>query len=184
MDRFFESPDLSAFPPLDVQLINDVLLSSGDRSVSELLMLYFACVTSDPDEQDFIDATERIAQVISDRADDGDEDAMMAMVALDTLELDEATEEATIVGAAMLQLVASRPILRDVISGDLDYEAAAAPLTVIKMLTDHLLIDVLDPEGLDDLDVDLDDIDFNQLAAELGLSELDLDFDDEAPNDR
>jgi len=186
VDRFFESPDLSAFPPLTAEMVEDVL-SAGGHIVSELLMLYFACVTSDPDEHDFADAPQRIIQEISDLADDGDEDAMMAMVALDTLELENATEEATIVGAAMLQLVASRPILRDVISGDLDFEAAAAPLTVIKMLTDHLLVDVLDPEGLDDLDdldVDLDDIDFNQLAAELGLSEFDLDLDDGAPNDR
>ena len=184
MDRFFESPDLSAFPPLNVELVNDVLLSSGDRSVSELLMLYFACVTSDPDEQDFIDATERIAQVISDRADDGNEEAMMAMVALENLESEDASDEATIVGAAMLQAVASRPLLRDVIAGDLDYEAAAAPLTVIKMLTDHLLLDVLNPEGLDDIDdLDLNDIDFSQLASELGVSEFDLDFDGE-PNDR
>ena len=182
MDRFFESPDLSGFPPLNVELIDDVLSSSGDRSVSELLMLYFACVTSDPDEQDFIDATESIAQVISDRADDGDEDAMMALVALENLESDDASEEATIVGAAMLQVVAALPVLRSVIAGDMDYEAAAPPLMLVKMLADHALLDVLEPEdGLDDLD--LDDIDFDQLASDLGISGLELDYGG-GPDDR
>ncbi|MYC34922.1 MAG: hypothetical protein F4X64_17335 [Chloroflexi bacterium] len=182
MDRFFESPDLSGFPPLNVELVNDVLLSSGDRSVSELLMLYFACVTSDPDEQDFIDATERIALVISDRADDGDEEAMMAMVALGTLESDDDSEEATIVGAAMLQAVGALPILRNVIAGEMDYEAAAPPLMMIKMLADHALLDVLDPDdGLEDLD--FDDIDLDQLASDLGVPGLDLDYGG-GPNDR
>ena len=181
MDRFFESPDLSAFPPLNPELVDEVL-SSGGRSVSELLMLYFACVTSDPEEHDFDDATRRIAQVISDQADDGDEDAMMALVALENLENDDAPDEAVIVGAAMLQVVATLPILRNVIAGEMDYEAAASPLMLVKMLADHALLDVLDPEdGLDDLD--LDDIDFDQLASDLGISGLELDYGG-GPNDR
>ena len=177
MDRFYESMDLSAFPPLDASLVDDVL-AEGSRSASELLMLYFACVTSDSDEYRFSDAPDRIAEAISDMADDGDEDAMMAMAALATLASDDASDEARIVGAAMMQAVASRPLLRNVIAGDMDYEAAAAALSVIKMLSDGLLQDIFPADSLDDIDdLDLDDMDFDALASQLGLSELGLDPD-------
>ncbi len=178
MDRFFDSMDLSAFPPLDASLVDDVL-AEGSRSASELLMLYFACLTSESDEYGFSDAPDRIAEAISDMADDGDEEAMMAMVALETLASDAATDEARIVGVAMMQAVASRPLLRNVIAGDMDYEAAAGALSVIKMLSDGLLQDIFASDGgLDDFDdLDLDDIDFEDLASQLGLAELDLDPD-------
>ncbi len=180
MDRFLNSFDLDSGASLDPEVVSDIL-ANDDRSASELLMLYFVCSTSDPEEHDFGDVPERIAEKISDLADDGDEDAMMAMVALDVLASDDPTEEATIVGVAMLQLVATRPILRDIIDNKMDYEAAAAPLMVIKMLADHLMLDVLDPEGMDDLD--MDDIDFDELASQLGMSNFDDNFDGDL-NDR
>ena len=172
---------MSAFPPLDAALVDDVL-AEGARSASELLMLYFACVTSDSDEAAFADAPDRIAEAISDMADDGDEEAMMAMVALATLASQETSDEARIVGVAMMQAVASRPLLRNVITGDMDYEAAAGALSVIKMLSDGLLEDIFPSDSLGDFDdLDLDDIDFDELASQLGLSDLDLDGD---PDDR
>ena len=177
MDNFNESMDMSAFPPLDAALVDDVL-AQGGRSASELMMLYFACLTSDSDESAFADAPDRIAEAISDMADDGDEEAMMAMVALASLATEEESDEARIVGVAMMQAVASRPLLRNVIAGDMDYEAAAAALSVIKMLADGLLQDIFPSGGMDDLDdLDLDDIDFDELASQLGLSDLDLDGD-------
>lgn len=172
MDNFFESMDMSAFPPLDAALVDDVL-SGGGRSASELLMLYFACVTSDAEELE--DAPDRIAEAISDMADDGDEEAMMAMIALGSLASEDASPETRMVGVAMFQSVASRPLLRNVISGDMDFETAAGALSVIKILADGLMQDILGPDDLDDLD--LDDIDFEELASQLGISELDLDLD-------
>jgi len=177
VDNFFESMDMNAFSPLDAALVDDVL-AQGSRSASELLMLYFACLTRDSDEYGFSDAPDRIAEAISDMADDGDEEAMMAMVALETLTSDATSDEARIVGVAMMQAVASRPLLRNVISGDMDYEAAAGALSVIKMLSDGLLQDIFTTGGSDDFDdLDLDDIDFDELASQLGLSELELDPD-------
>lgn len=177
MDRFFDAIDLSAFPPLDAALIEDIL-DEGGRSASELLMLYFACLTSDSDELGFSDAPDRIAEAISDMADDGDEEAMMAMVALNALALDDASDEARIVGVAMMQAVASRPLLRNVITGDMDYGAAAGALSVIKMLSDGLLQDIFQSDAPGDQDdLDLDDIDFDELVSRLGISEMELDGD-------
>ena len=173
MDRLSDFLDTSMFPTLDGELVDEVL-AGGGRGVSELLMLYFACVTSDPDEVDFGDGPARIAQVISDLADDGDEEAMMAQIALDTVENDEATEEAVIVGAAMMQAVANGPILRNVLSGDMDFDAAAPALMVVKMLVDHLVGDILD---LDELgDIDFDDLDLDDLNGPI-LFDPDHDFD-------
>ena len=183
MNNPFGLGDMSSRPALDPETLEGIL-AGEQHSASEWLMLYFACVTSDPDEFDFGDAPERIMRNISDQADDGDEEAMMAMVALQNVGADDATPEAIIVGAAMLQAVATLPILRNVIAGSMGYEAAAGPLTLVKMLADHILLDVLDPEGSDDMDgVDSDDIDFDELAAQLGISDLDLDIDGD-PNDR
>ena len=183
MDNLFNSEDMGGLPALDRETLEDIL-AGGRHSASEWLMLYFACVTGDPENVEFGDAPERIMRNISDLADDGDEEAMMAMVALQNVESDDATPEAVIVGAAMLQAVATLPILRSVIAGDMDYETAAGPLTLAKMLADHILLDVLDPDGsADPDDIDLDDIDFEELAAQLGISDLDLDIDGE-PNDR
>ena len=81
----------------------------------------------------------------------------------------------------MLNAVTSRPLLRGVITGDLDTDTAAGALTVINMLSTHLLGDVFDLDDIDDLD--LDDIDFEELAAQLGVSDFDDDIDGE-PNGR
>ena len=183
MERLSDFLDVSMFPTLDGELVDEVL-AGGGRSVSELLMLYFACITSDPDEVEFGDGPARIAQLISDLADDGDEEAMMAQIALDTVENDEVSEEAVIVGAAMMQAVASRPILRNVLSGDMDFDAAAPALMVIKMLVDHLVGDLFDLDELGDVDLDdmdLDDMDLDDLNRALMLDpdhDFDGDFDD------
>ena len=174
MDRFSDAFNAGEFPPLDHALINEVL-DDSPRDASELLMLYFACFTGEPDDPDMVYTSDRIATTISDMADDGDEDAMMAMVAMSTLYRDDASASDIIVGVAMLRAVASRPLLRNVIFGDMDHEAATAGLSVINLLADHLLADVFDADELDDLD--LDDIDFDRLANDLGVSDFDLDLD-------
>ena len=180
MTQFFDDMDMSMLVPLDADMVEEAL-SGSNRSVSELLMLYFACLTNTNDEIAIVDAPERIALAISDMADDGDEDAMMAMVAISTLSSDDAPEQDVIVGVAMLNSVATRPLLRGVISGELDADTAAGALSVINMLSAHLLGDALDLDDIDDLD--LDDIDFEELAAQLGVSDFDDDKDGE-PNGR
>ncbi len=176
MTQFFDDMDMSMLVPLDADMVEEAL-SGSNRSVSELLMLYFACLTNTTDEIAIVDAPERIALAISDMADDGDEDAMMAMVAISTLSSDDAPEQDVIVGVAMLNSVATRPLLRGVISGELDADTAAGALSVINMLSAHLLGDALDLDDIDDLD--LDDIDFEELAARLGVSDFDDDVDGE-----
>lgn len=180
MTQFFDDMDMSMLVPLDAAMVEEAL-SGSNRSVSELLMLYFACLTNTNDEIAIIEAPERIALAISDMADDGDEDAMMAMVAISTLSSDDAPEQDVIVGVSMLNAVTSRPLLRGVITGDLDTDTAAGALTVINMLSTHLLGDVFDLDDIDDRD--LDDIDFEELAAQLGVSDFDDDIDGE-PNGR
>ena len=183
MTQFFDSMDTSGFPPLDAALVDDVL-AQGGRSASELLMLYFACVTAVSDDEAFSDAPDRIAEAISDLADDGDEEAMMAMIALGTLAAEDTPDEARIVGVAMMQSVASRPLLRNVIAGDMDFETAAGALTVIKLLCDGLLNDLFPAEGMGSFDdLHYDDIDFDDLASQLGISDLELDLDGDS-NDR
>ncbi len=176
MKQLFESLNPNVPPTLDADLLDDIL-AEGGRTASELIMLYFASLAANPDADASDDIADRIIQAISDLADDGDEDAMMSRVALTALDSAGAPDEARIVGVAMMQAVVSRPILQDVISGDVDYEDAAASLSVIKIFSDSLLQDVFPPDGLDDLDdVDLDDIDFGELASQLGLSEAELDL--------
>lgn len=182
MDRFFGPVDDGVFESLTGEMVDD-FLEGGERDVSELLMLYFACVSADPEEVDFGDGPERIVEMLSDMADDGDEDALMAMVAVETLETESATDEAVIVGAAMMQAVASRPILRNIISGDMDYDAAVPALMVIKMLADHLVSDVVGDDDFDLDDIDLDDFDFDAFGESLGFPASDDDFDGEF-NDR
>ena len=92
MTQFFDDMDMSMLVPLDAAMVEEAL-SGSNRSVSELLMLYFACLTNTNDETAIIEAPERIALAISDMADDGDEDAMMAMVAISTLSSDDAPEQ-------------------------------------------------------------------------------------------
>ncbi len=174
MATFFDPMDMSMLVPLDAEMVEEAL-SGPNRSASELLMLYFACLTNTTDEPAIVDAPDRIALAISDMADDGDEDAMMAMVAISTLSSDQAPEQDVIVGVSMLNAVTSRPLLRGVISGDLDTDTAAGALSVINMLSTHLLGDVMDIDDIDDLD--LDDIDLEELAAQLGVSDFDEGID-------
>ena len=71
MTQFFDDMDMSMLVPLDAAMVDEAL-SGSNRSVSELLMLYFACLTNTNDEIAIIEAPERIALAISDMADDGD----------------------------------------------------------------------------------------------------------------
>ncbi len=180
MNRYFDDFDMSMLVPVDSSAVEDAL-NNPDRTVSELLLLYFVCLSRDPDGVGLDESTDRIAQTISDLADDGDEEAMMAMVAISALSSEHAAESDVIVGVAMLHAVASRPLLSSVVSGDLDHDTAAGALGVINVLSNELLGDVLDLDDLDDLE--LDDLDLSELASELGVSEFDLDFDGEL-NDR
>jgi hypothetical protein len=181
VNRFFDSfSDLSMLVPVDSALV-EAALDNPDRTASELLLLYFACLTSDSDGAAVEDAPERIALAISDMADDGDEEAIMAMIAISALTDDDAPVADVIVGVAMLNTVASRPLLRSVISGDLDNETVAGALSVFNMLSNELLGAAIDLDDIDDLD--LDDIDFSEWASQRGISEIYPDFDGE-PNDR
>ncbi len=172
MNRFFDDFDMSMLVPVDAAMVEDAL-ENPDRSASELLLLYFACLTNDPDEIAIDDAAERVGLAISDLADDGDEEAMMAMMAIQGVSSDDSTEAEVIIGIAMLNAVASRPLLRSVISGDLDHETAAGALSVVNLLCSQLVGNLSDSDGFDD--IDLDDLDFSELAAELGVSEFDVD---------
>ena len=172
MNRFFDDFDMSMLVPVDAAMVEDAL-ENPDRSASELLLLYFACLTNDPDEIAIDDAAERVGLAISDLADDGDEEAMMAMMAIQGVSSDDSTEAEVVIGIAMLNAVASRPLLRSVISGDLDHETAAGALSVVNLLCSQLVGNLSDSDGLDDLD--LDDLDFSELAAELGVSDFDVD---------
>ena len=163
---------MSMLVPVDAAMVEDAL-ENPDRSASELLLLYFACLTNDPDEIAIDDAAERVGLAISDLADDGDEEAMMAMMAIQGVSSDDSTEAEVIIGIAMLNAVASRPLLRSVISGDLDHETAAGALSVVNLLCSQLVGNLSDSDGFDD--IDLDDLDFSELAAELGVSEFDVD---------
>ena len=107
-------------------------------------------------------------------AEEGDEDAMLAMTALTTLaeESGSGSDDAKTVGTAMFRAVASRPILLSVTHGQMDFEAAAAALAVIDTLANGFSDGDIDIDDIDDLDID-------ELADILGVSDLNLDWDND-----
>ena len=168
MDRLFESPDFEGIPPLSMEVVDEAL-HRGDITAAELLMLYFACATAEPEDTgEMSDAAERIADYLLDLAEDEDEEAAMALMALNTLLSDDNSEPALIVGAEMFRSVTMRSVLRSVIAGRMETEDAAAAIMVINSLTAHHL--GVDPD-------DVDDVDLDELAAMLGVSDLDWDDD-------
>ena len=170
MDRLFESPDFEGIPPLSMEVVDEAL-NRGDVTAAELLMLYFACATAESEDAgEMSNAAERIADYLLDLAEDEDEEAAMALMALNTLLSDDNSEAGLIVGAEMFRSVTMRSVLRNVIAGRMETEEAAAAVMVINSLTAHHL-------GVD-LD-DVDDVDLDELASMLGVSDLDLDWDDD-----
>ena len=168
MDRLFESPDFEGIPPLSMEVVDEAL-NRGDVTAAELLMLYFACATAESEDAgEMSNAAERIADYLLDLAEDEDEEAAMALMALNTLLSDDNSEAGLIVGAEMFRSVTMRSVLRNVIAGRMETEEAAAAAMVINSLTAHHL-------GVD-LD-DVDDVDLDELASMLGVSGLDWDDD-------
>ena len=171
MNNYFDSPDLDGAQSLTVEAVEQAL-AKGDGTAADLLMLYLACLVADPNEQEeFGGVADRVADALFEMAEAGDEDAMLAMAALNALTEEDGSDDARTVGVAMFRAVATRPILLSVAEGRMDFEAATAALEVINTLADGFSGDV-------DFD-DLDDLDIDELADVLGISELGLDWDDD-----
>ena len=176
MDRPFDSPDFDGIPPLSAEVVAEAL-AREDITAAELLMLYFACAAIEPDEQEeFGGVPAQIADAMLEMAEEGDEDAMLAATALTALVDENSSHDAMVVGVAMFKSVATRPILQNVVTGKMEYEDAAAALTVINALGDGFLGGPFDLENMNDADLD-------ELATMLGFSDTDLDQDGEI-NDR
>ncbi len=166
----FDAMDLDGIPPLSAEVV-DAALARPDKTAAELLMLYFACAAIEPTERDeFGGLADQVADAMFEMAEAGDEDAMMAMTALTTLMDEEVSAEATVVGVSMFKSVATRPILQNVITGKMDFENAAAALTVIETLAGGFLGDQFDLDDMDDADLD-------DLFSMLGVEDTDLDWD-------
>ena len=172
VNNYFDPPDLDETQSLTVEAVEQAL-ERGDGTAADLLMLYFACLVTDPDEpEEFGGVADQVADALFEMAEAGNEDAVLAMAALNTLMDEDGSDDARTVGAAMFRAVATRPILLSVADGRMDFEAATAALEVIESLAGGFLADGFEPDDLDDLDID-------ELADVLGVSDLGLYWDDE-----
>ena len=172
MNNYFDTPDLDGEQSLTVEAVEQAL-AKGDGTAADLLMLYLACLVSDPNEQEeFGGVADRVADALFEMAEEGDEDAMLAMTALNALMEEDGSDDAKTVGAAMFRAVATRPILLSVADGRMDFEAATAALEVIDTLAGGF------SDGDGDFD-DFDDLDIDELADILGVSDLRLDWHDD-----
>ena len=177
MNNYFDMPDLDGSAPLTAEAVEQAL-SRGDGTAADLLMLYLACLVADPDEQaEFGGIADRVADALFEMAEAGDEEAMLAMAALNALMEEEGSDDAKTVGMAMFRAVAARPILLSVADGRMDFDAAVAALEVVDTLAGGFSGDDIDFDDIDDLDID-------ELADILGVSKLDLDWDDDDLDDR
>ena len=170
MNRSTEPPDFGGIPPMTREIVN-AALDREDITAAELMMLYFACATIEPVEEEFGGAPARIANILLDLAEEGDEDAAMALMALNALVSEDVSEEALVVGVEMFRAISTRPILRNVIAEKMDLADAAAALTVINTLAETHGMNLDDP----------DDADLDELAEILGVSDLEWDGE---PDDR
>ena len=175
MNNYFDSPDLDDASSLTVEAVEQAL-ARGDGAAADLLMLYLACLVADPSDQaEFGGVADRVADALFEMAEKGDEDAALAMAALNALMEEDGSDDAKTVGVAMLRAVATRPILLRVADGRMDFAAATAALAVIDTLAGGFW------DGGGDLD-DFDDLDIDELVDILGVSDLELnwhdDFDD------
>lgn len=176
MNNYFDSPDLDGTQSLTVEAVEQAL-AKGDGTAADLLMLYLACLVADPNEQEeFGGVADRVADALFEMAEEGDEDAMLAITALNALMEEDGSDDAKTVGVAMFRAVATRPILLSVADGRMDFEAATAALEVIDTLAGGFM------DGDGDFD-DFDDLDIDELADILGVSDLGLDWHDDF-NDR
>ena len=172
MNNYFDSPDLDGTESLTVEAVEQAL-ARGDGTAADLLMLYLACLVGDPeDQEEFGGVADRVADALFEMAEAGDEDAQLAMTALNALMDEDGSDEARVVGAAMFRAVATRPILLSVADGRMDFDAATAALDVIETLVSGFSGEDIDLDDIDDLDID-------ELANILGVSDLVLDWDDD-----
>lgn len=172
MDPSFYLSDFEESQSVTVEAVEQAL-ERGDGTAADLLMLYLACLVADPyEKEEFGGVADRVADALFEMAEEGDEDAMLAMTALTTLMEEDSSDEARAVGVAMFRAVATRPILMNVVDGKMDFEAATAALEVIDTLADSLLEGEVGMDELDDLDID-------ELANVLGVSTYDLDWEND-----
>ena len=154
------------------QEVIDTILDAPEKSASDLVALYLAAMMADPATMDYdVDEVgDRIIEALNRMADDGDDDALLAVLGLGNLLAgDDAPIPARAVFIAMLEVVMLKPLALAAAYERLDYHTAGVGVTIIKSFTESLLRDGLDDDDGDD---DNDDDD------EMGLSELDSVLDE------
>ena len=157
MSIFYPSFDPNSPPALDDAMV-DQIIASPQRTASDLLVLYFTSLLPDLDGAAGADGTadaranavsDRIANALADLAHRGDDDAAMALRALEEISAADNPPETKAVAIAMFEQVALKPILRDAISGDLDHATAADGIAAVKSFAEMLLADVFETEDAD-----------------------------------
>lgn len=150
MSIFYPSFDPNSAPALDEGMVDEII-ASPERTASDLLVLYFTSLISDLEDARGDAVNDRIVNALADMSDGGDGDAAMALMALEEISTDDGAPEAKAVAIAMFEQVALKPILRDAISGELDFATAASGIAAVKAFAELLLEDVF---GTDDADPD------------------------------
>ena len=161
MSIFYPSFDPNSPPALDDAMV-DQIIASPQRTASDLLVLYFTSLLPDLDSADGADGaadaadaraaavSDRIANALADLAHRGDDDAAMALRALEEISAADNPPETKAVAIAMFEQVALKPILRDASNGDLDHATAASGIAAVKYFAEMLLADVFETDDADD----------------------------------
>ena len=155
MSIFYPSFDPNSPPALDDAMV-DQIIASPQRTASDLLVLYFTSLLPDLDSADdaadarAAAASDRIANALADLAESGDDDAAMALRALEEISAADNPPETKAVAIAMFEQVALKPILRDAISGDLDHATAADGIAAVKYFAEMLLAGVFETDDAND----------------------------------
>ena len=162
MSIFYPSFDPNSAPALDEGMV-DQIIASPERTASDLLVLYFTSLLPNLDGADGIDGaasarnyavSDRIANALADLAHSGDEDAAMALLALEEISAADSPPETKAVAIAMFEQVALKPILRDASTGDLDHATAAGGIAAVKSFAEMLLAEVFGTDDADDANFD------------------------------
>ena len=157
MSIFYPSFDPNSPPALDDAMV-DQIIASPQRTASDLLVLYFTSRLPDLDSADDADdaadaradaVSDRIANALADLAHRGDDDAAMALRALEEIGAADNPPETKAVAIAVFEQVALKPILRDAINGDLDHATAADGIAAVKDFAEMLLADVFETDDAD-----------------------------------
>lgn len=138
------------------QEVIDTILNAPEKSASDLVALYLSVMLSDAATMDYdVDEVgDRIIEALNRMADDGDDDALLAALALVNLLTDDAPPAARAVFIVMLEVVILKPLALAAAHEQLDYHTAGLGVAAIKSFTESLL-----REGLDDDDDSGDDDD-------------------------